>query len=267
MSIRKEHHRYSRQVTRTKRWKVLRIEILERDGFRCRECSAKGRLEVDHIKPVRTHPELSYDPANLQALCPSCHTRKTRLECGHKPRNPKAREWDAAVSDLEANKKPKGQWSVPFDLLPSRVPVMVVCGPPGAGKNTYITANAAPTDMVIDFDDYLASVGGAKWDKDPERVQAAFRMRNGALRSLNTKRRGTAWLPITAPSLAERNEWKRRLGRAKIIMLAVDADTCKARIRADPDRQHAIEPMCAGVDRWWRIYAADGGISQEQKGK
>ena len=69
MSIRREHHRHSKKVTRTKRWQALRAEILERDGYRCQDCGCGGRLEVDHIKPVRTHPELSYDPGNLQALC------------------------------------------------------------------------------------------------------------------------------------------------------------------------------------------------------
>ena len=28
---------------------------------------------VDHIKPIRTHPELAFDPANLQTLCKRCH--------------------------------------------------------------------------------------------------------------------------------------------------------------------------------------------------
>ncbi|MGY9045996.1 MAG: HNH endonuclease, partial [Rhodobacterales bacterium] len=63
MSIRRDHHRYSKRITRTKRWQALRAEILERDRYRCRSCGCGGRLEVDHIKPVRTHPELSYDAA------------------------------------------------------------------------------------------------------------------------------------------------------------------------------------------------------------
>ena len=75
------------------------MEILERDRFRCCSCGCGGRLEVDHIEPVRTHPELSYDPGNLQALCPSCHTKKTRIECGHPPpRN--CQQWQEAVEAL-----------------------------------------------------------------------------------------------------------------------------------------------------------------------
>ena len=106
---RTEHHRHSAKVTRTKRWKVLRMEILERDGFRCRSCGIGGRLEVDHVKPVRTHPELSYDPGNLQALCPGCHTRKTRIECGHPPPREDRQQWQRAVESLERPGKPLEQ--------------------------------------------------------------------------------------------------------------------------------------------------------------
>jgi len=108
MGVRKEHHRHSAKVTRTARWKVLRMAILERDGFRCTDCGCGGRLEVDHIKPVRTHPDLSYTPGNLQALCPSCHTRKTRIECGHKPPADDLVQWQGFVKELRSpEKKPK----------------------------------------------------------------------------------------------------------------------------------------------------------------
>lgn len=108
--IRKEHQRYSRHVTRTPRWKVLRMSILERDGFRCRSCGCGGRLEVDHVKPVRTHPDLAYDPGNLQALCPGCHTKKTRIECGHPPPREDRQDWRDAVAQLEA-RGPRGKQS------------------------------------------------------------------------------------------------------------------------------------------------------------
>lgn len=102
MDVRREHHRHSRHVTRTARWKVLRAAVLERDGWKCRCCGERRRLEVDHIKPVRTHPELSFDPRNLQALCGACHTRKTRIECGHKEKSPERKAWADAVASLAA---------------------------------------------------------------------------------------------------------------------------------------------------------------------
>lgn len=108
VSTRKEHHRHSRKVTRGQRWHALRMAILERDGFRCKSCGCGGRLEVDHINPVRTHPELSYEPGNLQALCPSCHTKKTRIECGHPAsiQSPERDAWAKAVADLATKPNP-----------------------------------------------------------------------------------------------------------------------------------------------------------------
>ena len=107
MGVRRDHHRFSKRVTRTKRWKALRAEILERDRFRCQSCGCGRRLEVDHVKPVRTHPELSYDPGNLQALCPGCHTRKTRIECGHPPPRKDRQDWRNMVETLERPGKSK----------------------------------------------------------------------------------------------------------------------------------------------------------------
>jgi 5-methylcytosine-specific restriction protein A len=101
MTARREYVRHSKRITRGPRWQSLPMAVLERDGFRCRACGARGRLEVDHVKPVRTHPKLAWTPANLQALCASCHTRKTRIECGHPPPDPKRAAWSEAVAALE----------------------------------------------------------------------------------------------------------------------------------------------------------------------
>lgn len=85
--------RPSRAVNSTRRWKALRLVALRRDDFKCVQCGARHRLEVDHIKPVRTHPELGFEITNLQTLCASCHTRKTRIEVGHKPLSKERQAW------------------------------------------------------------------------------------------------------------------------------------------------------------------------------
>ena len=92
--------RHSRWVTRSKRWPALRQQALRRDGFKCVQCGARGRLEVDHIKPVRTHPGLAFILSNLQTLCPQHHTAKTRLECGHPPMKLERVAWLGAIRDL-----------------------------------------------------------------------------------------------------------------------------------------------------------------------
>lgn len=102
----KRYHRFSAAITRSTRWKAVRLLALRRDRFRCVQCGARGRLEVDHVQPVRTHPEAAFDLSNCQSLCPACHTRKTRLECGHAPLSPARQAWRNAVAELAT--KPEG---------------------------------------------------------------------------------------------------------------------------------------------------------------
>jgi len=93
-------NRHSAAVIRTKRWKALRLEALRRDGWACVKCDAKGRLEVDHIQPVREAPERAYDLTNLQCLCPACHARKTRLEIGLGREDPERDAWKNLLREM-----------------------------------------------------------------------------------------------------------------------------------------------------------------------
>lgn len=95
--------RHSRAITRGPRWKALRMQALDRDGWQCVSCGTRRRLECDHVLPVRTHPELAYKLSNLQILCGACHTRKTRIEVGHKPLTPKRQQWRDLLRDMQRN--------------------------------------------------------------------------------------------------------------------------------------------------------------------
>jgi 5-methylcytosine-specific restriction enzyme A len=87
-------------VTSRKRWKAVRWKALQRDGFKCVKCGARGRLEVDHVLPVRTHPHLAYELGNTQSLCVSCHSKKTIQEIGLRPINPAREAWLGLVRSL-----------------------------------------------------------------------------------------------------------------------------------------------------------------------
>jgi 5-methylcytosine-specific restriction endonuclease McrA len=93
----KRHRRHSRHVTNDRRWPALRLEVLRRDSWTCRQCGGPGR-EVDHIKPVRDRPDLAFAVANLQTLCRACHTRKTRREVGLPEPSPERQRWAAAIA-------------------------------------------------------------------------------------------------------------------------------------------------------------------------
>ncbi len=104
MGLKDTSRRYSRHVIRTRRWQVLRMAVLERDGWRCCcGCGERRRLEVDHILPVRTHPELAWSPANLQTLAASCHARKTNVEMGRTAASPERQEWRRLVRETHRN--------------------------------------------------------------------------------------------------------------------------------------------------------------------
>ena len=52
-----------------------RTAIFNRDGFRCRGCGAKGRLQAHHIKPYKAYPELRHVLSNGLTLCIPCHKK------------------------------------------------------------------------------------------------------------------------------------------------------------------------------------------------
>lgn len=63
-------------------WTRLRAYVMHRDAWLCQPCKRAGRLtparEVDHITPKSEGG--TDDGENLQAICFSCHRRKTAAE-------------------------------------------------------------------------------------------------------------------------------------------------------------------------------------------
>lgn len=86
-------------VYRDPRWKAVRQQAKRRDGWKCVQCGERGRLEVDHVKPIRDGGA-PFDLANLQSLCPACHSRKTRMEIGLGREDPERDRWKALLKDF-----------------------------------------------------------------------------------------------------------------------------------------------------------------------
>src|SRR3990167_1707927 len=52
-------------------WRRL---VLKRDDFTCQACGVRGgKLEVDHIQPFSSFPELRTEVSNGRTLCSGCH--------------------------------------------------------------------------------------------------------------------------------------------------------------------------------------------------
>lgn len=65
------------KTVRNKITKTLKSKIKERDSKTCLCCGRKfeNHLEVHHIMPLKTFPELACVPENLASLCQQCHAR------------------------------------------------------------------------------------------------------------------------------------------------------------------------------------------------
>ena len=61
-----------------RKWARVRLQVLDRDGWRCVQCGKAGRLEVDHVTPMESGGAV-YEKRNLQALCRPCHFRNQNL--------------------------------------------------------------------------------------------------------------------------------------------------------------------------------------------
>ena len=82
-----------------KRWARLRQEVLTRDDWRCVKCKRRGRLEVDHIIPMRFGGEV-YALSNLQTLCRApCHFEKSARENEAEPESVERAEWREFVKE------------------------------------------------------------------------------------------------------------------------------------------------------------------------
>ena len=59
----------------SRKWRALRLRILARDGHVCGYCG-QDATTVDHILPIRKHPDQAMNPENLISACRECNSKK-----------------------------------------------------------------------------------------------------------------------------------------------------------------------------------------------
>jgi 5-methylcytosine-specific restriction endonuclease McrA len=67
---------------RSKKWSAFRKSFLVSNPI-CAACGETNHLEVHHIKPFKTHPELELDETNLITLCDKPGPDNHHLTIGH----------------------------------------------------------------------------------------------------------------------------------------------------------------------------------------
>lgn len=212
---------------RGRKGQALRKRRLEREPL-CRHCAVKGLVTAstvpDHIIPIKEGGD-DVD-SNIQCLCDQCHAIKTAFE--------------AAQGNAASNH--------PNWLRPSAIPLTIVCGPPCAGKTTYIQDRATPADIVIDLDQIAQAIspGYRHWQGmlEPGLLNKSIRVRNEMLGSLSRLTSGKAWFIVAAPTQAERTWWKTQLD-GDVVLLDPGPAECKRRAV-----QRGTPKAAKGVDEW-----------------
>jgi 5-methylcytosine-specific restriction protein A len=213
----------------------------------------------DHIVSIRDAPERRLDPSNLQSLCKSCHDRLRQREqaAERMGQGVGAALFGQGLGAPETSKRRPAWFRKTF------VPVTVVCGPPAAGKSTYVARQAGPRDLVIDFDRIAVELFGAPpaarvVGLTADQVGDVLRARNDRLADLMWRkalgRWPHAWLIVAEPDAKARAWWADTLG-AEVVVVEATPEQCLARAREAAQRgDERGDDIESRIIRWFAAY-------------
>lgn len=252
----------------TTAWQRLRKAHLAVEPL-CRGCKPHRLTPantVDHITAISDGGAPFPGHDGLASYCAPCHSAKTvrGTEAGAVRTTKGRKGCDANGNPLDAAHPWNGgngylpahviDRRMPADLKPSRIPIVIVTGPPGSGKSSYVRERAGPRDRVICLDTIMAKISGQPEHHAPRHlIGKAMETRNAMLRKLaDDAVHERAWFIVAAPNPADRRKWARMLG-GELVVLDTPLRECIRRIKADDSRPPERRAEMAEVaEKWWQ---------------
>ena len=145
------------------KWPVVRRGILERDEHLCQIRGEHCTIDANHVDHIVSPRQGGawWDPANLRAACARCNNSR--------PDQKRSERWRESSTEI-----------------------VLVVGPPGAGKSTWVAGEKNPGDLVVDYDLLAEALGAGAHSADSDLHDVV----NGARGSvLNKIRRGQVSAP------------------------------------------------------------------------
>lgn len=126
------------------------------------------------------------------------------------------------------------------------MPVRLITGPPGAGKNTYIKEHGKEGDFIVDFD--------AIREAYPMMELEGWKQIRNVLEEHAKGFEGDAWVIRCVADAEKRKTLAESLGAVETVVLETDAETAKKRVEERGRHPERNSEVFDAIDQWWSQY-------------